>query len=110
MRKNDLPDHRLTVRESKGVPFGLRPDWTFIDHCNELPFLPSPSRVVVGRDHFEIDGWCFSNSYVPKGLLIWLQMLVLEWATKDSSDENKHWLHGFMEALEVSFVSNGHFG
>lgn len=110
MRNSDPSENRLMVGGLKGVPFGLKPDGSFIIHSGELPFLPPPSRVVVGRNHLEIDGWYFSCCYVPKGLLTWLKSMLLEWAARDRGEENRLWLQGITAALKDAFVSNGHFG
>lgn len=78
----------------------MSPDGQWVVSAEDLPILPIPKQVTVTRDQIEIDGWVFPLSYVSKSLLVWLQESFLRWIEEDSSDKNKEWIYGIIEAFQ----------
>jgi hypothetical protein len=72
---------------------------------DDLPLLPPPSRIVVGRNCYEIDGWFFSLHQVPKGALQWRKGRLDRWQEIDPGEDNKRWLGAFLAALEDALLA-----
>ncbi len=95
------------MRDNKGsgIPLGFAPDGGPVHDPDELPLLPPPSRIVVARYFYEIDGWVFPFSPVSKRSLLWLRRTVDAWIVADGSAENQRWIGGFLEAFEEALIA-----
>ena len=98
----EQPHNRLQTDLRTAAPFGSSPDGHWIVSAAELPTLPIPQRVVVTRDHIDIDGWVFPLAYISKSWLVWFQRTVHRWYSLDASNPNKQWLFGMVEAFQDS--------
>ena len=102
MKNFEPPFTRLKTDLRTAAPFGSSPDGYWIVSVEELPTLPIPQRVVVTREHIDIDGWIFPLSYISKSWLLWFQRTVHRWYGMDASNPNKLWLFGMVEAFQDS--------
>lgn len=97
--RNHSPDYGRNA-PLQTTPFGMSPDGHWIVSAVDLPILPIPKQVTVTSEQIEIDGWVFPLSYVSKSLLVWLQESFLRWIEEDSSEKNKEWINGIIEAFQ----------
>lgn len=101
------PDaNRMTTDDWSDVPIGVRPDGSLILSPSDLPELPMPSRVVVGRAFLEIDGWMIAYPDMKKGTLVWFRERLLTWRDADSSEANQAWIEGMADALRDALLGN----
>ncbi len=82
------------------MPFGVSPDGRWILATADLPMLPMARRVVMARDHIEIDGWVFPYASVSKNWLAWFRKILLDWHGQDVSERNKQWIDGILDAFQ----------
>ena len=86
------------------IPLAMRPDGTLLYEYSLLPDLPSPARIVIGKDHIEIDGWVFAYHLISKALLLWMQVRFQSWIKADPSPENRAWLNGCLDAFVTAIT------
>lgn len=102
---NPLSD-RMTTDDWSDVPIGLKPDGSLILSISELPALPVPSRVVIGKEFFEIDGWVIAYADMKKGTLYWFGERLQEWRVTERSQANRDWLIAITETIHEAMMAN----
>lgn len=102
----DLNTNRMTTDDWSDVPIGLRPDGSLILSLSDLPRLPMPSRVVVGRAFLEIDGWMIAYADIKKGTLHWFRDQFMAWRAADPGEVNRVWLNGIVDAFHDALLGS----
>jgi len=87
------------------TPFCISPDGSPVNAVEELPDLPLPKKVIVGREFMLVDGWSFRIWPITKPHLEWLVRQACRWIEEDPSPENKAQISGVVEALEARIKS-----
>jgi hypothetical protein len=99
------PDsNRMTTDDWSDVPIGVKPDGGLILSFSDLPQLPIPSRVVVGRSFIDIDGWLIAYPDMRKGTLNWFRDRFLAWREVDPEEANRAWIMGMADALHDALL------
>ena len=96
---------RLTIDDWSDIPIGVKPDGSLILSFAELPALPIPKRVVIGRVFFEIDGWVIAYPDIRKGTLRWFGERMHAWRAESTDETSRDWLHGIADALCEALLS-----
>ena len=97
-RSAELPDTGQVP-----TPFCTSPDGCPVNAVEELPDLPLPKKVIVGRESMQVDGWHFRIWPITRPHLEWLVRQACRWIEEDPSTENKAQISGVVEALEAIF-------
>ena len=95
-RRDELPDTELVP-----TPFCISPDGSPVNAVEELPDLPLPKKVIVGRELMLVDGWHFRIWPITKPHLEWVVRQACRWIEEDPSPENRAQISGVVEALET---------
>lgn len=96
MHFNEAPQPPADWNE---IPLAVKPDGTLLYEYSLLPRLGIPQRIVVGRDHLEIDGWIFAYHLTSRAVLKWMQEIFRSWREQDPSDEFRDWLDAMVQTL-----------
>jgi hypothetical protein len=100
------PERRGELPGTGQVPFCISPDGSPVNAVEELPDLPLPKKVIVGREFMLVDGWNFRIWPITKPHLEWLVRQACRWLEEDPSPENKVQISGVVEAMEAR-IKNG---